>query len=111
MRWLAVISVVLATNATGQELPIGPGQILQFGMGIRSCAAWLQNDASEITGNNWILGYWTGMNESNANHAVGNSTDALGIFGEIKKTCTEDPALSLREATASAYWSFDTIGR
>lgn len=105
MRWLAVIALVLATDTTGQELANGPGLIKAFGIGIRSCATWLDDPGSEISGSNWILGYWTGMNtNNNTNHAVGDSTDALGIISEIKKLCTEKPSLTLSEAAEKTYW-------
>ena len=74
------------------------------GIGNFSCARWLSSAFLEGSGEAWIAGYWTGLNElSNTDHMVGHAVDNAGIYGEVKKVCTEHPSMQLPEATYQVY--------
>jgi hypothetical protein len=76
-----------------------------FGWGNRSCAYWLANNATEVTGEHWIDGYLTGANAQNGDdHLVGDGMDSEGIYGEVKQACQGHPSKPLVVATGEAYY-------
>ena len=82
-------------------------QVLEFGIGRKSCAYWLSEKDREYAGDNWIFGYWTAVNILNSkNHLVGSTTDGDAIVLEIKNLCVKHPSQELSDATAKIYYKF-----
>ena len=71
--------------------------------GGRTCANWLKDQQHEVWGGNWILGFWTGINFANERHDVGQTQDADGIIGEVKKICRDQPSMLLLKATTKVH--------
>jgi hypothetical protein len=68
------------------------------------CTTWLQNAETESLGEVWITGFWSGMNaHSPDNTIVGKTTGRKGIYGEVKKYCSEHPSHLLGVAAAVVY--------
>jgi hypothetical protein len=84
--------------------------ITYFGAGDWSCATWLATPESEAIGNLWITGYWSGRNVAEVDTAkpedVGQSTDARGVVGEVKKLCQANPSAKLLIAADEVYLRF-----
>jgi hypothetical protein len=55
-----------------------------------------------LAGQTWILGFFSGHNYAQAQR-IGRSTNASGIIGEVKKICTGQPTMRLRDATKEAH--------
>jgi hypothetical protein len=70
--------------------------------GNESCASWQAASPNEIQGEIWILGYWSGRNVGER-AMVGASTDAAGIWAEVKNYCAQQPSASLFEAAGASY--------
>jgi hypothetical protein len=106
LRWAAVAITLSTTGALAQAAPGG------FGQGISSCASWLSDPVFERDGHQWILGFWMGLNVSNAsNKDVGSHSDAQAIWGEVKRICTEEPSTQLAEAAQRVYRRFQQDGK
>jgi hypothetical protein len=83
---------------------------------MNSCAKWQSSRVEEIHGLNWLLGWWSAANQLNAGYTgkpgtVGNSTDGMGVIGEVKLLCQQQPSLSLLDATSRVYRRFEDEGR
>ena len=80
-----------------------------------SCATWLASSASEAEGSAWLLGFWTGTNYGAAlagqGGQIGVSTDALGIIGEVKRRCLNNPANTLMHEAVGLYLEFERAGK
>lgn len=77
------------------------------GFGNLSCATWLSTSANRQQGNDWLLGFWSGINGyGSPGGIVGHTTDSLGIISEVKKVCNNEPSLALIYATARTYQWF-----
>jgi hypothetical protein len=75
-----------------------------FGIGRLSCASWIGNPAEELDAKSWIMGYWSGLNTYNPNNRlVGQSTDANGVFAEVRLVCRQHPSLPLYDAIRTVY--------
>jgi len=97
---VAVLLIVLSTTASAEE----KSETLVMGIGMRSCAFWRESAARIEDGNNWIRGFWTGLNFMNdGNHAVGSQTDSAGILAEVNKECDAKPSVQLGIATAKVF--------
>ena len=100
MRKIAIITALLltTTGAPAQEYRVN-------GKGNDSCATWLSSTYNQSAGNHWLLGMWTGLNVLNRHdhHLVGAKTDGMGIIGEVKKVCTDEPSKLLVDAVLVAY--------
>jgi hypothetical protein len=95
---------VLATSILGcLAAPIANAEVLTLGAGTESCATWQANEASLDQGNNWIEGYWTGLNEG-ADQTTGKKTDAAGILGAVALLCQSNPTKTIIDA-ATSVWS------
>lgn len=107
-RFCAVVYLTMLTSAsTALGADDQRGFVYQLGIGRDSCASWLVNATSERDGENWILGYWTGVNSANpGNPLVGKSTDGEGLIGEVRLICTSKPSISLVDATVAVYNQF-----
>ena len=70
------------------------GQFRTFGVGLSSCATWLNNPASKAVGDQWVLGFWSGSN-AGSQHSVGRNTDARGALAEVRLICAAQPSLAL----------------
>lgn len=74
------------------------------GIGRSSCATWLSSRDTLDQGKVWILGFWSGMNMWYPDRGdIGGSTDAEGIFGEVRKRCTDQPSMPLFQAVTLAF--------
>jgi hypothetical protein len=76
-----------------------------FGASAITAAPSLSNGlAVESAGENWIWGFWSGLNDfSITNRMVGHTTDAAGLMGEVKKVCGEHPSKDLFQAVREVY--------
>ena len=83
------------------SLAFAQDTVLFFG-GVQSCTVWQSSPRNQLAGQTWILGFFSGHNYAKA-HKVGQSTNASGIIGEVKKICTAQPTMRLRDATKEAY--------
>jgi hypothetical protein len=96
----AVLLIVMSTPASADE----KSETLVMGIGMRSCAYWRESAAKIEDGNNWIRGFWTGLNFMNeGNHAVGSQTDPAGILAEVNKECEAKPSVQLGIATTKVF--------
>lgn len=83
-----------------------------FGIGHFSCAKWLSRADYEMAGENWIAGYWSGLNLFNEkNKLIGMHSDWEGIIGEIKKLCLSQPSSLLATAAGNVYHQFQESGK
>jgi hypothetical protein len=93
----AVAGLALCGSARAEEAQIR-------GIGASSCALWLSNAINERDGEMWITGFWSGLNlYSNTNRRVGQTVDAAGLIGEVRKVCGERPSTSLGDAALDVY--------
>lgn len=76
-----------------------------FGSGNSSCASWtMQNPLENLQIEEWILGFWTGMNAANQmDHSVGSKTDSYGVIGEVENICNSNPSEIILNAANEAY--------
>ena len=65
------------------SLAFAQDTVLFFG-GVQSCTVWQSSPRNQLAGQTWILGFFSGHNYAKA-HKVGQSTNASGIIGEVKK--------------------------
>lgn len=80
--------------------------------GQNSCATWLSSDEARAFGNEWIAGYWSGLNAHNdRNHMVGRNTDFQGIIGEIELLCRAEPSERISRVTGRVYVRLEDEGR
>jgi hypothetical protein len=88
---------------------------LAFGRGGQSCASWIHDP---LPGDNWIMGFWSGMNamDQSFRHArdgwsgggrTGENTDGRGILSEVRKVCQDKPSASLLEVVQEVYRNFE----
>ena len=117
MKWILWLIVGLSTIISSPVLaqnaaPTASVQSYLFGTGRMSCAKWLSHPEYERDGDQWILGYWSGVNVLNPdNHLVGMNSDAEAIFGEVKKICRAEPSTTVNDATARIYYKFQQDGK
>jgi hypothetical protein len=112
-RMLILASCLLAAEAvpTSANAQIQGAVVTVWGLGISSCAT------AELYGNQinfeaWVMGYFTGLNSmSNTNPAVGHTTDAPGIWGEVQLICASNPSETLYAAASAAYMKLASEGR
>ena len=83
------------------SLAFAQDTVLFFG-GVQSCAVWQSSPRNQLAGQTWILGFFSGHNYAQAQR-IGRSTNASGIIDEVKKICTAQPTMRLREATKEAH--------
>ncbi len=100
-----IVLIVLGANASAQE-----SFIEAFGIGLSSCATWLDEPGTRHSGDNWVLGFWTGMNVQ-ANLKVGETTDARGILGEVEVRCRQRPSGALATAAKQTWLDMRKEGR
>lgn len=76
-----------------------------FGLGAESCAAWMGGSGvKKVLTENWILGFWSGVNVGNpVSRDVGSGTDSAGIVGEVRLYCTKHPSVLVARAAAEVY--------
>ena len=94
------------------SLAFAQDTVLFYG-GVQSCAVWQSSPRNQLAGQTWILGFFSGHNYAQAQR-VGQSTNASGIIAEVKKICTAQPTMRLREATKEAHgniWDRDAKSR
>jgi hypothetical protein len=103
MRVAVIIATGLGLALCADSEAQQPSTMSVFGIGHFSCANWLSNSTTQIAGQHWIDGYFTGINSLNSDHYVGQSVDSAGIYGEIAKVCREHPSQPLMNATAAVY--------
>jgi len=104
-----MITAFLFAAAVAQN---APRQVQMFGIGLDSCAHWLQTPSLRREGETWALGYWSGLNvNTTTSPTVGRHTDPDGVIGEIRKVCEGAPSLPLALAINQAYDAMATVGR
>lgn len=92
---------LMALSAPGDA--VERGRTVTLGIGALSCANWQMSRNSEMAGQHWIMGFWTGLNVHGQNHMVGEKTDAPAIWAEVWKICSESPSMTLLDATGTHY--------
>ena len=107
-----LITLVLLTAQSKADTT----NLLTFGIGQSSCAKWLSTPALEIEGNDWILGFWTGVNvgtffAGGGRGNIGHSTDAFGIIGEVKKLCLNSPSQLVSTTASVVFHEFVKAGK
>ncbi len=112
-RTLALASsAAFLTIAAASPPPANDDPVLILGKGTLTCATWLSSPADRREGNQWIWGFWTGLNAyGTPGGSVGHSTDHPGITAEVAKLCEAEPALLLLYATVRVYTQFEREGR
>lgn len=76
----------------------------RFGVGTETCATWLLTKDSEAAGNNWVLGYWSGLNTMNTkNHGVGDGLRQSQVLGEVKRQCLAAPTATVANTVEGIY--------
>jgi hypothetical protein len=112
VRILGIACAALILSSTASMGQSKGTIVLGFVSGNNSCAAWLANAATEQAGNNWIVGFWSGLNlNSQTRHDVGKTTDGFGIVALVKKKCSDDPTSMLLGTTVDVYDSLEKSGR
>jgi hypothetical protein len=105
----ALIFLTMSSSAIADDV-----EVRTFGIGRQSCASWLMDFQSEQEGSAWILGYWSGINYSDAmagRRAVGESTDGPGVLGEMKKRCRERPAENMQSELINLFIELRAKGK
>ena len=110
-RW-SIFLVIAYNPACAADLD---APIWSFGLGNVSCATWLSTPTNRIRGEQWVFGFWSGLNQASAfeggDGAVGKSTDQPGIAGEVRKLCEEMPSKRLQDAAGTIFYRFKDSGR
>lgn len=101
---LGILLVLVGTPARSENTFL-------IGIGLRSCAYWLSTPSTLNEGSGWLWGFWTGLNYATSSHMVGQSTDAEGIRGAVRKICENAPETNLADAAAMAYAAFRKDGK
>lgn len=105
MRSVSVAVALMLFTVTASAKPF-----TMFGVGSQSCASWLATPASEFQGTAWIVGFWSGANYAMASNdtggQTGDSTDGLGLIGEVKRLCQQHPSESLVKTTINVFQEF-----
>ena len=90
------------------------GKATLFGKGATSCATAM-NPQTKMESRAWVLGFWSGLNSAASmdrkNGAVGDSTDALGVIGEVELECANNPSQVLAQAVFNVYARLRQMGR
>ncbi len=103
----AFLTVAAASPRSANDDPV-----LILGKGTLTCATWLASPADRREGNQWIWGFWTGINSyGTPGGSVGHSTDHLGITAEVAKVCEAEPSLLLLYASVRVYRQFELESR
>jgi hypothetical protein len=108
---IARITLLVLLLAVGEAHASDTQPFYVMGIGRVSCASWLSDRNSEVEGNAWILGFWSGGNFYSDDHGVGANTDPMGVLATIKKNCLDAPADSLIAVTAKTFKAFANEGR
>lgn len=104
---LALLVSVTSGGAFAQDVPA-----LVFAQGLSSCANWTSDPVSELGAQSWILGYWSGLNQTNpTGHFVGINTDGAGVVAAVRKACRDDPSANLAITTLRTYRSLQAKNR
>lgn len=119
-RAVAAVALLGATsthaqtkNKWGEVEEINPGEFgAFFGADGWNCRHWLSSASAEKEGSSWILGWWSGVNQSNENdHFVGGTLDAPQLLARIKKLCRSDLDMAISNAAAKTYYELGHPGR
>lgn len=118
IRLRVVLASLLAFSALtfGVASAADPSQkIHYYGLAGSSCATWLSSSEYQLGGEQWIFGFWSGLNQEAAIHNersdVGKTTDRNGIVGEVKKVCLREPSKQLKDAAGLVFYEFQRSGR
>jgi hypothetical protein len=107
---LSVVALT-ATWASGESQQRGNVAFI-FGTGARSCAYWRSRPEFERDGEEWIAGYWGGLNRAaSSRNITGGLSDGEGIIGEVKKICAAEPSTRLESAVVRVYNAFVASGK
>ena len=109
---LVCMAVVLATLLCFPRCYAQVPQVQTFGIGSYSCAKWTTNPQMDTDAHGWVLGFWSASNNANEkNHLVGHTTDAVGIFEEVRVACKQHPSASLFQIESEVYFRLMNEGR
>ena len=81
-----------------------------YGMGLRSCATWLTERGFRVSGDQWLLGFWSAYNMATGKDVAGTS-DGGGLVGEVELVCKASPSLTLVNAALRARSKLSQDGR
>lgn len=104
MRLLVLVALL------GIPVPALAQQVTVFGIGHRSCATAFSTPGYRNQSEDWISGFWSGLNVANQAF-VGEGSDPLGRLTEIERYCRNDPSVPLAIAALRIYERFRELGR
>lgn len=81
-----------------------------FGIGHRSCATAFSTPTYRQQSEDWISGFWSGLNTADQAF-VGEGSDPFGRLTEIERFCRNDPSAPLAVAALRIYEKFKALGR
>jgi hypothetical protein len=104
--WLAACVLVLGPCATAaQAQGIHSLEALD-----RSCEAWTANAAYDVDVDNWLIGFWSGLNTGEGRAArrvlVSESDNPRSLIAEVRHNCEADPALSILHAALAVFRTY-----
>jgi hypothetical protein len=80
----------------------------RWGVGTQKCSTWLSAAPNKMI-DNWIWGYWSGLNTMNVkNHDVGSNLKGSAILEAVRTKCRLDAAIPIATAIEGAYVDFAT---
>jgi hypothetical protein len=109
-RQLILPTLLMAATivpAHGREMTL-----LSLGkLGRLSCFVWQSTSDRQATGEDWLFGYWTALNDIAAKR--GRPQSRLGraaVVAEVTKTCARNPSQIFAEAASDTFLEL-TMGK
>jgi hypothetical protein len=103
-----LLLMLLSTPAVAASEEADTLSVDLTGVGSRTCAHWLSNQAYKSEGTVWIYGFWSGLNYVAAASGQGQSkaSDAV-MIAAVEKECRREPSRVLAVAAWAAYIDFN----
>ena len=81
-----------------------PTEARTFGAGSTTCWRWLMQPAAWPSVNEWVEGYWSGLNASPApRRLVGERMTQVALVGRVRDQCSARPREDVLSAVLQAY--------
>ena len=107
---MGLLGCLIAQTAVADPVS-SDGNFLSIGAGNWSCATWLSSPSNELAGKNWLLGFWSGTNNSSSSHTVGIHSDITGITAEVTNVCKSSPSKLLYSVVNRVYEMMQSRGQ
>lgn len=106
-------ALVLVSSSSPAGAATSPyDRVASLGVGTLNCGQWLRTPNNEHVGEQWILGFVTGINTYGTRRGnVGAFGGQLGVINEVRGICQYQPALPLQDAAGRAYNTLLLRGR